>query len=140
MINTRTKDVTIDGTSYEIRRTTPAVGGFIWQQLMRACYKSAADAVQVAHTEPEQPEQPKAPPEERLRAICGVAFMHLSIDDFTFVQNSCMKLLSRREGAALIPVMSSDERWGAPDLAENPFLVTRLTVEVLVHNLQSFLA
>jgi hypothetical protein len=142
----KAKQFELNGETYQFRRMTPAVGSYIWQRLMAACYKAGAESTQSTTTEPEAPETDKLKPsaEERVRGLCGVAFMFFSFTDLEFVQKSAMKVTSKYEpdekGRALLPVMSDDGRWTDQALAESPFLVTRLTVEVLCFNLASFLA
>jgi hypothetical protein len=138
----KTKIVLLDEVNYQVRRMTPAVGSHIWQLLMKAVYK-AQEGQKEEPTAPsvDNAEAKKPSNEERLRGMCGVAFMFLSFDDFQFIQRNCMLKLSRSEGAAgYLPVMADDGRWAASELEESPFLVTRLMVEVLVFNLESFLA
>ena len=139
----KVKTVEVDGAQYEVRRMTPAVGSYIWQKLMAACYKAGESAKD--STQPEEGRVEKLLPtptaEERLRALCGVAFMFMDFETFLFVQASAMKVLSRHEGpAGFIPVMTDDGRWSVNELSDSPMLVTRLAVEALVFNLHSFLA
>ena len=136
----KTKIVLLDEVNYQVRRMTPAVGSHIWQLLMKAVYKAQEGQKEEVVSAP-PPDAPKPSNEERLRGMCGVAFMFLSFDDFQFIQRNCMLKLSCEEAAVgYLPVMADDGRWAAKDLEDNPFLVTRLTVEVLVFNLSSFLA
>jgi hypothetical protein len=136
-----TKTVEVDGINYQIRRMTPAVGSYIWQRLMAAVYKAREGrAEQLTAESIAEPETKKPSSEDRLRGMCGVTFMFLSFDDFQFVQRNAMRVLSREETTAgFLPVQADDGRWAAKELEENPFLVTKLTVEVLVWNLASFL-
>jgi hypothetical protein len=142
----RSKTIDLNGRRWELRKLSPIVGSFIWQRLMGACFKAQES---IAHDEIKMDSATaeaaaKATPEERLRTLCGIAFMHLSLDDFTFTQNSCMKAISRYEmmgeSEQPIPIMTSDGSWAAHELEDNPFLVTKLTVEALVFSLASFLS
>ena len=136
-----TKSVTIDEANYQLRRMTPAVGSYIWQLLMKAVYKSQEGQKEDVTQPAPLPDAMKPSNEERLRGMCGVAFMFLGFDDFQFVQRNCMLKLSREEATAgYLPVMADDGRWANKELEQNPFLVTRLMVEVLAFNLSSFLA
>jgi hypothetical protein len=87
---------------------------------------------------------PQATPEQRLRGMCGIAFMHLSFADTEFMQTAAMKVISRVEVLAGVatpmPVMDDSGRYAIEDVANDPFLVTRLTVEALVFSLAPFLA
>ena len=82
--------------------------------------------------------------EEKLRGLCGIAFMHLDFKDYEFIQTNSLKVISRMEDAggisAPIPIMTDSGQWAAPEIADDLMLVTRLMVEALVFNLQSFLA
>jgi hypothetical protein len=142
MSTVKMKEVEVGGQSYQLRKLLPTTGGFIWQKLMAGVYKVQATAGASATDDvpAPQPSLDKVTPEERLRALCGVAFMGLSFDDFTFIQIECMKMVSRVEGAAPMPVMADNGRWAIVEVQDDPFLVTRLTVEVLVFNLCPFLA
>jgi len=87
----------------------------------------------------------KATPEERLRTLCGIAFLQLSREDMGFAQRAAMLVTSHMETLAgqpeqPMPVMLTDGRWACPLLEEDPMLVTRLTVEALVFSLLPFLA
>jgi hypothetical protein len=123
----------------------PAVGSYIWQRLMAAAFKASQQvATQPVAEEPAKADEPTASPEDKLRSLCVVAFMQLSYDDTAFIQNTCMKIVSRVEligdTEAAIPIMQQDGTWAAPDVMDNPFLITQLTTEVIVFNLASFLA
>jgi hypothetical protein len=134
-----TKIVEIDKQRYHVRLFTPAVGGYIWQKLMAACFRARRV---MPDSEPVQPSDAGAEltPEEKLRGLCGLAFMYLEIDEYTFVQNSCMKVLSQYDANdAPMPVMDNTGTWFNKELPARPLLVTKLMVEVLVHNLVGFL-
>ena len=132
--------VPIDSVNYQVRRMTPAVGSYIWQRLMAAVYKASEGQKDEAPVEPAV-ETPQPSSADRLRAMCGVAFMYLGFDDFEFVQKNCLRVVSREEpDMGYIPVVADDGRWVAKDLEGNPFMITRLMVEVLTVNLVSFLA
>jgi hypothetical protein len=136
-----TKLVTVDGANYQIRRMTPAVGGYIWQRMMAAVYKAQEGRKEEPTPEPEVDDKKKPTPEERMRGMCGVTFMFLSFEDFQFVQKHCMQVLTREEpGAGFLGLQLDDGRWVAKDVENNPLLVTKLMVEVLVFNLTAFLA
>jgi len=154
MSTIKTKEVTAADHRYEIRRMTPVTGGYIWQRLMAACFKaqqqSAASGVaQAEETEEAKAEAAKVSAEDKLRSLCGVAFMQLSLEDFSYVQAACMKAISRfetkdgKDGAiaiGFIPIMQDNGVWTSPDVADSPFLITKLMVEAVVFNLASFLS
>jgi len=136
----KTTEVPLSGHTYQIRRMLPDVGSYIWQKLMAGCFKAQqANANDDAVAQDEVPAA-QPPAADRLRILCGMAFMYLDFEAFAFVQNSCMKVTSRVEEAGPIPVMSYDGRWSVPDLEYNPFLVTKLMTEALVFNLSDFLS
>jgi len=106
---------------------------------MAAVYKASEGRKDEVSAEPVA-EVPQPSNADRLRAMCGVAFMYLDFDDFEFVQKNCMRTVSREEpGMGYIPVVADSGQWAAKDLETNPFTITRLMVEVLVVNLASFL-
>jgi len=99
---------------------------------------------------PDTKEQPSTKPEEessaeeKLRGLCGIAFMHLDFKDYEFIQTNSLKVISRVEsvGAAStpLPIMTDSGQWAVPEIADDLMLVTRLMVEAIVFNLSSFLA
>ncbi len=144
-MNAKTTVVEIMEQKYLVRKMLPVVGGYIWQKLMAAMFKAAqqagsqVDEDQTAEAA-EATAKPKSTPDARLRGLCGIAFMHLEYKDFAFIQESCMKTVSRFENDLPMPIMSDSGQWVPPaDIAENLMLVTRLTTEALVFNLASFL-
>lgn len=142
----RTTTTEVNGVSYQLRRMTPAVGSYIWQRLMAAAFKAAQQAGEAAMqtAESEDPNTPQPSPADRLRSLCAVAYMQLEFKDHEFMQTACMKVISRVETIgdveSAIPIMQQDGTWAAPDIADNPFLVTKLMTEAIVFNLASFLA
>jgi hypothetical protein len=133
-----TKIVSVDGVNYQLRRMTPVVGGYIWQRLLAAVYKAQEGRKQEEAVEDDT--KPKPTNEEKLRTLCGVAFLFLAFDDYEFVQKNCMRLVEREEaGAGFLAVQLADGRMAVPELEANPLSVTKLMVEVLVFNLSSFL-
>ena len=143
----KTTEVTVQGQQWLLRRMTPTTGSYIWQRLMAAMFKAQLDlgqqATEAAEAEEVKDTEPKPTPEQRLRGMCGIAFMHLSFTDTEFMQTAAMKTISRVETMAGVtapmPVMDSDGRYAIEDVASDPFLVTRLTVEALVFSLAPFL-
>jgi hypothetical protein len=136
----KTKMVDVEGGSYQLRKMTPDVGGYIWQKLMQAVFKAGQDSVPREEDESAIAAAKARPAEDRVKGICALAFMGLSIADYRFVQNSSMKVVSRIENDVPMPVMADDGRWAATDIADNPFLVTKLMTETLAFNLSSFLS
>ena len=144
----KTTEVTVNGQRWLVRRMTPTTGSYIWQRLMASMFKAQMEAGVVAEDAPdtakaeEAAEQPT--PEQRLRGMCGIAFMHLSFADTEFMQTAAMKVISRVETLAGVatpmPIMDDSGRYAIEDVASDPFLVTRLTVEALVFSLAPFLA
>ena len=143
----KTTEVTVQGQRYQVRRMTPTTGSYIWQRLMASMFKAQMEAGAVAEEAPDvkatEAAAEKPTPEQRLRGICGIAFMHLSFADTEFMQTAAMKVISRVENLAgtdtPMPVMDDSGRYSIEDVASDPFLVTRLTVEALVFSLAPFL-
>lgn len=142
-LKAKTMNVELAGVSWQIRRMTPAVGSYIWQRLMAAMYK--VQAAQPAQEQEPKVEEPaaKTTVEEKLRLLCGISLMQFNFEDLEFTQKAAMRVVNRMEdlpgGATPMPVMTDDGRY-IPELADDPFMVTRLTVEALVFNLASFLS
>ena len=143
----KTTEVTVNGQRYQVRRMTPTTGSYIWQRLMASMFKAQMEAGVVAEETPDVKAAEaveKATPEQRLRGMCGIAFMHLSFTDTEFMQTASMKVISRIENLAgndmPMPIMDDSGRYAIDDVASDPFLVTRLTVEALVFSLAPFLA
>jgi hypothetical protein len=145
MLQPKTTNVTVNEQEYQLSKMTPAVGSYIWQLLMAACFK----AQQVISVQTEAVQEAAIPdkttPTERLRGLCGISFMQLDFDKYEFIQTNCMKVVARVEVLAgnapvPMPLMTYDGRWAVPEVADNLMLVTRLMTEALVFNLSSFLA
>jgi hypothetical protein len=142
----KTTEVTVQNQRWQIRRMTPTTGSYIWQRLMAAMFKAQMEAGVTAETSATasvESTEPKPTPEQRLRGMCGIAFMHLSFADTEFMQVASMKVISRIESLAGVdtpmPAMDDAGRYAIDDVASDPFLVTRLTVEALVFSLAPFL-
>ncbi len=142
MDSARTKTIELDGSQYVIRRLTPFVGSYIWQRLVHAI--ALLQQEQPERSEQKEPTEgagPKPAPEDRLRGVCALGFMKLTSAELREVQEESMKVLSRTENGVPMPVMTQEGRWTpGQGLEDNPFLVTKLTVEVLVYNLIGFFA
>lgn len=136
------KAVAVDGVNYVVRRMTPFVGSAIWQRLSYACIKLSED--RKSQQQPDETElADELMPDQRIRLICGMAFLKFSFADTEEVQRECMKVISRvdSQSGVPMPVMNTDGRWTPGYGLENdPALVTKLTVEALAYNLVGFLA
>lgn len=143
----RTETRTVLGTDYQFKKMTPLDAGYLWQKLMAASYRAAQQAAardEAASTDDIGTAEP--PVEDRLRAICGVAFMNMTYDEYAFVQGRCIRSVSRMEqkpgvdGTVPMPVMADSGLWAIQEVADDPLLVTRLMVEAVVVNCAGFLA
>ena len=142
-MNDRTTTVTIGAAEYQLRRFTPAVGGYLWHRLMWACNKAAQAASQGGADEAENAKAATLTPEQRLRTICAIGFMQMDLADYEKAQLECLKASSRVDAGGLpMPLMASDGRWaaGTEDVQVDPFLVTQIMTESLVFNLAPYLA
>lgn len=150
-METRSKTITVEvgDARYQVRRLAPDVGSYIWQRLQFGAYKGAMAVLRTGQ-EPGggQPEKSAADVQpltiqDRLRALCGGAFMCMDYADFQFVQLACMKAITRLElnaGQEMpVPLVMEDGRWVLQDVADDPALVTRLMVEAVVFNMVPFL-
>ena len=146
----KTNVVSLGGERWEVRRLTPAVGSYIWQRLMAANVKAQSvnqDAIQATVDEAEEKRlktlMDSVTPEQRLRGVCGIAFMYMTFEDIEFVQTAAMRVTSLIQNAGgvetPVPVMADDGRGLLPLLAEDPALVSQLVVEALAFSLVSFL-
>ena len=144
-ITPKTVVVNINGQDFQFHKMTPAIGSYIWQLLMAACFKASQTVGGESNVSaPAEDSAIKVTPAaEKLRGLCGIAFMHLNFKDYEFIQENCIKVTARIDAsagvAAAMPLMTYDGRWAAEDVADNLMLVTRLMVEALVHSLSSFL-
>lgn len=142
MDSARTKTVEVEGVRYVIRRMTPADGSYLWHRLLHATMLLQQEQ-QVDQTEEPSsaPTEEAPPPEDRIRALCGLAFMKLTWEETREVQERSMKVLMRvsPETQLPLPVMADSGQWACPEMEDSPALVTRMTVEVLVYNLAGFI-
>lgn len=140
----KTKVVEIDGTHYQIRRFAPAVGSFLLMRIIGAGIKGdgAEDSVngKEASSEPKG-EVPGG--EDLARAVIFAAFLRgLDFDMHQFVQERCMQICSRLEGADNLPMplVNAGGIWAIKDVADDTALVMRLMVEALAWNFTDFFA
>ncbi len=138
-----TSDVTIDGVRYQLRKMTPARAGYIWQRVIMAMFK-AQDEVGGSASDADLKVVERRSPEERVKGMCALAFMYMDLADFEFTQSEAMQAVSRWEsigGEAPVPmpVMKDARQWAIADIAADPQLVTRLTLEVVAFNCAGFL-
>lgn len=142
-MNDRTKNVTIGAAEYQLRRVTPAVGGYLWHRLMWACNKAAQAARHDGDDSTDNP-MTSASLEQRLRTICAIGFMQMDLADYEKAQAETLKATSRVDAATGLPMplMASDGRWaaGTDDIQADPFVVTQIITESLVFNLAPYLA
>jgi hypothetical protein len=143
-----TYDVTIGDVKYQLRKMTPARAGYIWQRVMHAMLK----AQQESSREPSQDEAEAArkamegrTADERVRGMVALALMYVDLADFEFIQTEAMQAVSRWEAPAgaqpvPMPVMRDPRTWAIAEVADDPQLVTRLTVEVVAFNCVGFLS
>jgi DNA replicative helicase MCM subunit Mcm2 (Cdc46/Mcm family) len=148
MVQVKTTIVTVNGQDYQVRKMTPVIGSYIWQLLMAACFKASqamgTQAEEAAAKAPDKPDE--TTPADKLRGLCGIAFMQLDFDKYEFIQTNCMKVVSHMEtlpgGNAPTPMalMTWNGTWAEASVADDLMLVTRLMTEALVFSLSSFLA
>lgn len=142
-MNDRTKNVPIGASEYQLRRVTPAVGGYLWHRLMWACNKAAQAAHQGGEAAEGAEQASDLTPEQRLRTICAIGFMQMDLADYEKAQMETLKATSRVDAGGLpMPLMAGDGRWtpGTEDVQTDPFLVTQIMTESLVFNLAPYLA
>lgn len=138
----RSKVVELSNKKFDIRKLPPEVGSFILMRMMGVSVKMMRDEPPIKHKEAAPAPTEVKPPEKisgethvRLTAFTvlsgGVAF-----EDFTFIQASCMKVISCYNAAGFaMPIMSDSGEWTkdvGEDVADDVGLVMKLTTEVLV--------
>jgi hypothetical protein len=142
-MQTRSKVVDLSGNKFHVRRLPPEVGSFILMRMIGVRMRSADAAPVAQKAESEQAAPPVASEkingEMQVRALAFSVFSGgVSFDDFKFIQNSCMKVVSIvKEHAGNefpMPIVTDEGVWtadGAP-VAENVGLIMQLTTEVLI--------
>ena len=78
----RTTVVIVNDQNYQVRRMTAAVGSYIWQLLMAACFKARQSMPDDVAEESSVKTEEEKSAEEKLRGLCGIAFMHLDFKDY----------------------------------------------------------
>lgn len=143
-MQSKIKEVEVDGAKYQLTKLDPVKGCFIWQQLMSAIIKrqSEMQTMRPDDAPASDPDAaPKSTPEQRLRSMCGLAFMSMTYKDFEFMQSSCMRVVFSLATGSPMPIMTDSGQWtkDGEAIRDNPMLMTRMTVEALVHSLAPFL-
>ncbi len=141
---TRSKVVEFSGYRFRVNRLPPDAGSFIFMRMLGTSMRMNANTVSTSgaskkQTEEEQKELSNITGEMRVRALAfGVFSGSISFEDFKFIQEHCMKVVSiitERAGEDFpLPIMDGQGAY-TPDglpVAEDVSLVTKLTTEVLV--------
>lgn len=145
-MNTRSKVVELGGARFEVRRLPPEVGSFIFMRMMGASMRMESP-VENGEKQAEDPGKPKieVTGEMRVRALTFAVFSgNISFDDFKFIQDACMRVVSKMEVNAgqefPMPIMADNGRWtqNGQEVYESVGLVTQLTAEVLVFCFSDF--
>ena len=144
-MSSRTKDASINGTQYRVRKMDVDTGTYIYMRMMRAVADTAEKRAQSGKAQEEAVEPDKElTPEEKAKLLCGMAFVYgIDFEDSKFIRRAAMQAASTvgqgPNGELVLPVMSSDGRWTPPAaLSEDPAAAQELTLEVLAFNLAPF--
>ena len=153
------KDVTVEGTAYQIARISAADGNWIlgrwtekWQersvQAARSAPQSAPHDAEGIATAPEGAAEPTrgnvaAPThEEGALAMASFLIARLSREELATVQEICLLRCSRYEEAAgrqvPMPIMVGPGRWAVADLEYNGPVVLRLMQESVAFNIAPY--
>lgn len=68
----------------------------------------------------------------------GNLLCNLSEEDFTYIQDKCLKLCSEALPAGLTPVLAANGAFGVLNLEEDTMTVLALTVHTIMFNVQGF--
>ncbi len=148
----RTKVVELAGSRFELRKLPPEVGSFIFMRMLGISMRSEqeAQAVRPARKQKSKPQpQPeledKTTGEMRVRALAfSVCSGAIGFDDFKFIQNACMQVVSRyveRAGQSFpVPIMADNGEWTEDGdvVVDSVGLMMQLMTEVLVFCFSSF--
>lgn len=151
MSETRSKVVPVEGHKFQVRRLPSNVGSFILMRMLGASMRLRQDDPPKKLTEEEDKKLQESiediSPEERVRALSFVLFSGgMSLEDFTLLQNSCMKCLSlivmRSDQEFPVPIMNDAGAWTPEGLpfSTNFSMLTQLTQEVLILCFADFFA
>jgi len=137
----RTKDVTVKGQSYQLRKMDPVAGSFVYIRMMGALLDNRKETS--AELEVESKDLPKLTDEDRARMLVNAAIMRgLSLEDTNYAFDAALKCVSStvnvKGSTALLPLKSGDGRWTDPDVADDASLIHVLAVESLVFSLLPF--
>jgi hypothetical protein len=142
----KTKTIEIDGTRYQLKRFLPDVGSFLRWKLLAALQNDQSSTAEQAPVPPGEP-APAATPngEDLARAMVLAAFLYgkgIDLQSHREILNHCMAACARWEsgpsGDIAMPIFNGQRL--LPDIADDPVLVDRLQVEVLVFNFSDFFA
>jgi hypothetical protein len=139
----KTQRVKVNEEEYEILRMTPAMASYLWQVLMRSVLRASQSVKQPETASEAATEAQEQTPEEKMRALATLAMMHMSYEDYQFLEKNCLKQVMRVEEGGLMPLMSVDGQWDKriyEDLSRKPLVFTQLILEVLAVNLSGFFA
>lgn len=152
----RNKIVTLGKRRFQVRRLPVEVGSYIFMRMMGASMRASSIAAESAPPVPRQdapvdsgPPAPKPTGEMQVRALAfSVLSGAMSFDDFKFVQNACLHVVSVVDEQASkaantdipMPIMTDAGQWTpqAVDFSDNVGLVMQLTTEVLVFCFSDF--
>lgn len=148
-MQTRSKVVELKNASYEVRRLLPEVGSFIFMRMMGLSMRMAQDNADRSASKPaatevqtEEVPEPVISGEMRVRALAFSVFSGgIAFTDFKFIQDACLKSVSKKNEAGLfMPIMSDGGVWtgDGEEVRNDVGLVMQLTTEVLIYCFGSF--
>lgn len=136
----KTKLVTIDGVTYQLKRFMPDVGSFILGRVLNAGATATIQRMKALGDILADIPQPTTPPEEvdvdtQIRRTASTAFGAMTFEERTQIQRKCMEACARMEEDAPMPVSNANGM-----ILDDLTLVMRLELEVLVFNFHDFFA
>lgn len=138
----KTKVIEIGGTKYQIRRFLPDVGSYLLMRILGAGIRQDARGSDNTNSASGKEGGQNIPGGEELaRAVIFAAFLRgLDFEMHQFVQQQCMQMCSRMEGADEVPMplVNAGGIWAIKEIAEDTPLVMRLETEILAWNFTDF--
>lgn len=139
----KTKVVTIDKESYQLRKLDPVTGSFIYLRMMGVFMLAQQNEVSRQEYEVSEEEQKQITDEQRARMlITGSVMKGLSREDSKLASTEALKCVSKltrvKDREAYMPIMAEDGRWADQSVADDGRTVHRLIIESLVFSLQPF--
>jgi hypothetical protein len=130
------KDVVINERTFRIKKFDARTGSFMVMKITKLL------APIVKHLDLSKVKDVKQASDVDLGAFDLSGIMNelgnLSEDDFTYIQDKCLKVCSEVLPAGLAPVLDKSGFFGVTDLEDDTMTVLALTAHAIIFNLQGF--